>query len=265
MNTLACRSIAVAAAVAAVAGCPRPDAVALRSLTHESATARVLNVARRIERMGGVLKARLPGVSGMVASVDLDVALEPADRVSVAVRSFFDQPMQVLVTDGITVTVFDATSGAPIFFRGPVTERTLQKVLPLPLWPQELVEVILARPPLNARGRLLSVDESAGTYRLRLEAPGHGPIELTVRADDDAILEWRQSRRDGRPLLNVSYKDHRKVGDTLVAHAWTLTRLDVPDGEVIEVTVVDATFNGPAFPPEAFALEPPPGTPIHPL
>jgi hypothetical protein len=246
--------------------CPKPDVLQLRSLTSQSATARVLNVARRHERMAGVVKARLPGMQGMIVSADLDVALEPEARVSVAVRSFFDQPMQMLVTDGSTVTVFDATQGAPVFLRGPVSDRTLSRVLPLPLWPRELVEIMLARPPLDSRGRLMGVNEEAGTYEVRLESFGHGPIELVVRGQDDAILEWTQFKRDGRRLLHARYQDHRMVGEVALAQKWTLTRLDTPPGDpmgqAIEVIALDLEHNGKPFDDAAFQLDPPPGTPL---
>ena len=249
--------------VLALGGCPKPDTLALRSLTSEAATARVLNVARRHERLGGVIKARLPGVQGVVASVDLDVALEPEARASVAVRSFFDQPMQMLVTDGAVVTVFDATQGTPLFLRGPVSERTIQRVLPLPLAPRELVQIVLARPPLEARGRLLGVDEAQGTYALRLEAIGHAPIELVVRGVDDAIVEWTQYRRDGRPLLRARYADHRAdAAGVGLAHAWTLTRLDDAAGQAVELVAVDLDYNGPPFDDAVFRLEPPAGIPL---
>lgn len=253
---------AVLAALPLFVACPKPDALALRALTSEQATARVLNVARRHERMGGLVKARLPGIEGMVASVDLDVALEPPARVSVAVRSFFDQPMQVLVTDGREVTVFDATQGVPLFLRGPANERTLQRVLPLPLRPEELVQVMLARPPLDARGRLVSVDEDAGTYTVHLEAFGHGPVDVTARVQDDAIMVWRQHRKDGRALLEARYSDHRMVGDVALAHRFVLTRLDTPTHEAVEILATDLDYNGPPFEDVAFQLIPPPGVPV---
>ena len=248
--------------------CPRRTTFPqLEGLTDAQATARVLGAASTRQRMVGTIKAKLPGLQGVVMSADLDVAVEPPARLSVAVRSFFEQPMQMLVTDGQLVTVFDASQGEAVFMRGPVTARALTKVLPIPLWPHEVVQVFLARPPDDARGRLVGVDEDNGTYDVWLEAPGQAPCQVTVRAGDDAILAWQHFTRDGRPLLRVTYGDLRTIasttGDAVLPHAWTLT-LTEPKQTLLFVAT-DVTFNGEPLPDEAFRLEPPPGANVRPL
>ena len=138
--------------VAVAAGCPRPAPLpSLDGLTDEVAVRRARAGGERRARLVGTIKARLPGLEGVVASADLDVALQPRAMVSVAVRSFFEQPMQMLVTDGELVTVFDATQGQPVFFRGSADAATLARVLPLPLSPRETVAIFLARPPVEGR------------------------------------------------------------------------------------------------------------------
>ena len=171
----------------------------LEGLTDQQAPARVLAAAARRQRMVGTVKAKLPGLQGVVMSADLDVAVEPPAFLSVGVRSFFEQLMQMLVTDGEIVTIFDATQGEAVFLRGPVTASALSKVLPIPLWPHEVVQVFLARPADGARGRLVGVDEDKGTYDVWLEAPGNAPCQVTARATDDAIVKWQHFKRVAVP------------------------------------------------------------------
>lgn len=257
-------ALLMGALVCTSSACPhRATFPALRSLTDAQATARVHAAAARRQRMGGTVKAKLPGLQGVVMSADLDVALEPPARLSVAVRSFFEQPMQVLVTDGSVVTIFDASKGEAVFLRGPVTASALGKVLPIPLWPHEVVQVFLAHPPDNARGRLVGVDEDAGTYDLWLEAFGAAPCQVTVRASDDAIVRWQHFQRDGRPLLDVRYGDLRAVGDAVMPYAWTLTVTE--PRQTLLFIATDVIFNGAPLPDEAFRLEPPPGATVQPL
>lgn len=246
--------------------CPRgaglPD---LDSLTDEVAAKRARASGARRARLVGTLKARLPGLEGVVASADLDVALQPTGMMSVAVRSFFEQPMQMFVTDGEVVTIFDATQGQPVFLRGRADSASLARVLPLPLSPREAVAIFLARPPAEGPSRLVGVDEREGTYELWIESPDHGPCQLTVRATDDALLRWQAFRRDGRPLLDVRYGDLRASNGTVVPFSWHLRRLDVEPEQALNFSATDITWNGPPLPDDAFRLEPPPGTELRPL
>lgn len=247
-------------------GCPaRPALPDLSNLTDREAVARVHQAAARRARMVGTLKARLPGVEGMLMNATLDVAAEPPARLSVAVRSFFEQPMQVLVTDGDVLTLFDATQGTPVFRRGAVDARAVSLLLPVPLWPHEVVEVLLARPPPGARGRLVAVDEARGTFDVWLESAGGAPSRLTIRAIDDGVVRWQHFRKDGRPVVDVEYGDLRPVGNAVMPFAWTMKLLDREPAAALILTATDVIFNGPTLGDDAFRLDPPPGTPVLPL
>ncbi|MBI1946466.1 MAG: hypothetical protein HYS27_12265 [Deltaproteobacteria bacterium] len=262
------RLLAAAALLLGVAatGCPHGAPLPnLDGLTDQVAAARARAGGERRARMVGTLKARLPGIEGVVASADLDVALQPRGMLSVAVRSFFEQPMQMLVTDGEQVTVFDATGGQPAFFRGAADTATLSRVLPLPLSPREAVAIFLARPPVEGTARLVGVDREAGTFDLWFEPPDLGPCQVTVRAVDDALVRWRAFKRDGRPLLEVGYADLRPADGTVVPFAWHVRRLDVTPEQALDFSATDVTWNGPPLPADAFRLEPPPGTELLPL
>lgn len=256
--------------VVVLGGCvPRVPFPDLSTLSDAEATARVHRAAAQRERLVGTVKARLPGLEGVVMNATLDVAAEPPARLSVAVRSFFEQPMQMLVTDGAEVTIFDATQGAPVFRRGSVSAGAVSRILPIPLWPHEVVEVLLARPPAQARGRLVGVDEEKGTYDIWFEPLGDAPFQLTVRARDDAILRWQHFRKDGRPLLDVVYGDLRTVETAervaVMPAGWTLTLLDTEPAQTLIFSALDLEQNGPPLPADAFRLEPPANVPLLPL
>lgn len=267
-----CIALTVIAGALLMTACPHrvttlPE---LEGLTDAQATARIMNSAARRERMSGVVKAKLPGLQGVVMSATLDVAVEPAAKLSVAVRSFFEQPQQVLVTDGTLVTLYDATSGEPVFLRGPVSARAVAKVLPIPLLPDEVVALFLARPFAESRGRLIAVDHDKATYTVWLESPGHAPVQITARVGDDAIVRWQHFKRDGRPLLDVTYADHRSVTsergvEAIAPFAWTITLVDRTPPQALLFTASDVAFNGPPLPDDAFRLEPPPGVSVLPL
>ena len=74
----------------------------------------------------------------MTARQWIDVALESPARLHIAVRSFFEQPMQVFATDGATMTIFDSTHPeGPRFYRGAVTGHALSGLFPFCAAPPE--------------------------------------------------------------------------------------------------------------------------------
>jgi hypothetical protein len=253
-----------------VSGCAHaPRFPALATLTHADVAARLGTAARARRAVEGTARAALPGIGGAVLNATLDLAAAAPARLSVAVRSFFEVPAQVFVADGDVVTLYDASSGAPVFRRGPAHERALGRVLGVPLAPDDAVAVLLGRAPVDAdaalpaRVRLVGVDEDAGTYTASVERAGRGALRVTARVDDDAIVAWEVWRGDGRPLLRARCSDFVDVGG--VAFARRIAVEPVDGGPGVVLTMGQATWNPPSLPDTAFVLEPPPGTPIAPL
>jgi len=275
------RSVAVLPALVVVlvfalvaVGCPhRVAGVDVSTLTHESVRARLQQSAAHRSSMQGVIKARLPGLEGVVVNATIDVAGRAPGDLFVAVRSFFEVPQQVLVSrqnDGSgEVTLYDASSGAPHFFRGPATEKTLQRVLGVPLAPDDVVALLLARPPLDERPgwppprvRLIGVDEEAGTYTARIERAGRGPLVVTVDARNDTLLQATVARGDGRELVAAVFEAPRVVAGVVFAGRVKLTVIET--GQELVLEVQEATWNE-AIADEAFTLAPPDGMKLEPL
>ena len=267
--------IVAALAVGAVAcqhAVPLPEA---STLTDAGITARLSSSSQRRHRVDAVIKAGLPGPAGAVVSATVDVAAEAPRQLSVSVRSFFEVPTQILVANDDVVTLYDASSGTPRFSRGPANDKSLQRVLGVPLVPDDVVALILGRAPVDAREgwsapriKVLAVDANTGTYTASIERAGRGTLWWTARFSDDALVKLVAFAGDGRRLVEASCSDHRLVGEVAFAHSVRLRLVPASEGgafadssEVI-LTVRQATFNGPSLPPEAFVLEPPPGTAV---
>ncbi len=268
--------VVVVACFGVVVGCvhtvPLPEA---STLTDAGVLARLTSSAGKRQRVDAVIKAALPGLQGAVLSATVDVAAEAPRQLSVSVRSFFEVPTQILVANDDTVTLYDATSGAPRFSRGRANDKSLQRVLGVPLVPDDVVALILGRAPVAvvagrpaARVKVIGVDEHAGTYTASIERAGRGTIWWTARYADDALVELVAFAGDGRRLVHATCSDHHVTDGVPFAHTVRLRLVPeseggtVVDSAEVVLTVQQATFNGPPLPPEAFVLEPPPGMPL---
>lgn len=255
-----------------VPAAPLPE---VEALSDAQARARLLAGGARRERMDAVIKAALPGLQGVVVNATMDVAAVAPAQLSVSVRSFFEVPQQVLVADGATVTVYDATSGSPRFFQGPANALSLRRVLGLPLSPDDAVALVLGRAPLAPeregwpapRVRVIAVDVRAQTYTVAIERPGRGALHWTSRLADDALVGLSVFTGDGRPLVSATLSEHVDVDGIAFAHRIVVHLLDAvgAEGQDVVLRVVDGHFNGPPLPPEAFTLTPPAGVRVDPL
>ena len=251
-------------------GCPHHPALPdVSTLTDEQASARLHKSAERRRTLEGVVKARLPGLEGVVVNATLDVAVRAPADLSVAVRSFFDMPQQVLAAFNGEVVLYDATTGSPRFFKGPASDRTLARVLGLPLGPDDAAALLLGRAPLDARVgwppprlRLVSVDEDKALYTVQIDRPGRGAVVVTARATDDALVSAELFRGDGRKLVSARFEQLKDHEGTAFAHRIALVVKD--SGQELVLEVQEARFNQP-LDDTAFILVPPEGTPVAPL
>jgi len=257
---------------ACVPGAPLPI---VESISDPQARARLAATGARRERMDAIVKAALPGLQGVVVNATMDVAAVAPAQFSVSVRSFFEVPQQVLVADGSTVTIYDATSGSPRFYQGPANALSLRRVLGLPLSPEDAVALMLGRAPLSAeregwplpRVRVIAVDGASQTYTVSIERAGRGALHWTARLKDDALVGLVAFTGDGRPLVSATLTDHTDVDGIAFAQRIAVRLEDASgsDGQEVVLRVVDGHFNGPPLPPEAFTLTPPPGVRVDPL
>ncbi len=238
---------------------PWPQA---EGLTAEVARKRLLKDGERRERMGAFIKARMDGLVGLLAKADVDVIVEVPTRVHFSVRSFFEQPMVVFATDGVTATVLDGTNeGGPAFYKGPVTSSLLSTFLRTPVWPQEAVSLFLGIAPVaGAKAEQIAIDEDTGTYSLALR-PRRGDVSvITARLVDDALTKIETFGADGALRYRMTYSDFRPQDGVSIAHKWFFeATTDSGAVEGVHFVAEDAQFNGERFDDRAFALQIPPG------
>lgn len=262
-------SVAFLLLVALLAGCSRPTLPEIERLTSpEVARVRLEKEGARRERMSGHVKARMDGLQGLFASADLDVLIERPAKLHIAVRSFFEQPLLVLATDGVFLSGYDASSGSPVFLRDAVDGRTFERLVGLPIWPQDLVALFLGVPPAaGAEARQLAIDERARTYQVGLVEPQGYVSVVTARLEDDAMVRWQRYDRSGEPLFDVRYEDLKVREGVPFAHN---VRLELPGSsesspKAVRFEARDIEVNGAPFDPAAFEIPVPPGVTPRPL
>jgi hypothetical protein len=270
MNRSLSALVLVLVLVAAAGSCVTTPAPPPPDIDAERARALLADDAGRRERFEGVVKAALPGIEGAVVNATLDVAAQAPATLSVAVRSFFEVPQQILVASDGTVTLYDATSGSARFARGPATDQSLKNVLGLPLAPDDAVALLLGRAPLEPsrpgwpapRVRVLGVD--VDTFTVAIERVGRGAIHWQVRHGDGVVVAASFFTGDGRRVLDATITDRSPGEDGLAFPRRIVVTLQADSGRRGDVvlTVQDGRFNGPPLPAESFVLEPPPGIPL---
>ena len=243
--------------------CPRnspwPQA---KDLTAEKARLRLLKDSEHRERMGAFVKARMDGIVGVLAKVDVDLIVEVPTRVHFSVRSFFEQPLLVFATEGVTATVLDGTGkSGPVFYKGPVSSSLLSTFLRTPLWPAEVVSLFLGIAPVaGAKAEQMAIDDEKGTYSLALR-PRRGDVSVvTARLVDDALEKIEVYGSDGKLRYRMTYSDFRPVGELTFAHRWFFEAA-TPEGtlEGVHFAAEEVEFNGARFDDRAFALQIPDG------
>lgn len=256
-------------ALVALVGCPRPTLPEIERLTSpEVARVRLEKEGARRERLSGHVKARMDGIQGLFASADLDVLIERPAKLHIAVRSFFEQPMLVLATDGVFLSGYDATGGSPVFLKDAVDGRTFERLVGVEIWPQDLVALFLGVPPAaGADARQLAIDEKARTYQLGVVEPQGFVSVITARLEDDAMVRWQRYDASGSPLFDARYSDFEVRGGVPFAHT---VRLELPGAREgatrgVRFEAKDVEVNGAPFDPAAFRIPPPPGVTPRPL
>jgi outer membrane lipoprotein-sorting protein len=94
------------------------------------------------------------------------IAQRPA-QLRFETESFFEQPLSILVTDGMTFSAWDMEHGR--FFRGRASEKNIVRVIPVPMQGPDVTALLMGEPPLIPYARAaLAWDEAQWLYRLSL-------------------------------------------------------------------------------------------------
>lgn len=234
--------------------------------TPEEARLRLEKEGMRRLRMSGYLRARTTGLSGLLSAAEVDVVVETPAKVFLSIRSFFDQPMYVVATDGTRATAIDATGGQAVFLSGPATAHAFEALLGAELWPSEAVAVFLAiAPAAGADAQHIRYDHAAGHYTLWLREPSGRLSEVEARIVDDVLVSWVAYHADGKPAFAVKYPKLAERNAVMFPERWELTAQGASGARSLVFEAIDLELNGAAFAPDLFQLSAPPGAPTQPI
>jgi hypothetical protein len=238
----------------------------IKGLTPQTAVDRLAIECAKRDRVEGLLNAKLKGFKGLWANANIDVAAERPAQLHLAVRSFFDQPVQVMVTDGDMLSIYDASSsGGPRFYQGLLEGHGFDTLLPVPLNSGDIVSMLLGCAAIDQLPSDLQIDKWKGTYSITVMEPSGHQKMVTARLRDDVLLEAKIVDAQGKLLLRTLFEDHQLVQGVVFAHGWTITASTSRGGESFAIQGRDLQFNGPPLAPETFQFPPPTGFEILPL
>jgi outer membrane lipoprotein-sorting protein len=117
---------------------------------------------------------------------------------------FFGRPLSVLVSDGKEFSLYDAEKGE--FYRGPATEQSIDRFLPISVPPAQIVSMMLGDVPRSAGAEpRLTIDPGSGRYVLLLQSADTLQT-LEIGTEDLRILK---SSLGGRYNTTLTHSDYR--------------------------------------------------------
>ncbi len=185
---------------------------------------------------------------------------ERPGRLRVETLSPLEQPVDVMVTDGQRLSLL---SGGRLR-EGPATPENLARLIPLSLWPEELVDVLLGGVPKNGRYEARSLarhpDREDHWLLVLVDARGE-TMELTLEPSTRITTEIRVKAKDGQLRFSVRYDLHEPI-EGLPGELPRQIVFEMTDPE-LEVTIKlkELEVNVPIA-PTLFELAAPPGVPV---
>ena len=250
--------------VAGLAGCPRPAVRPpdTRPLpTAEAARKMVEDTSRGRKSLRALGRVTYFGEQGRVRLGFVEVVERPG-KFRFETLSPLEQPIDVMTSDGERLSLLREAR----LHEGPATPENVARLLPLPLRPSEIVDILLGGVPMSEAfvvGELEWADEPADHWRLWLTGPGGERGELLIDPARRVIVRATVRRADGTPRLVVGFDDFEDLaGGGPFPRS---VQIELP-GRDMEVTLklkeveVDVPID-----PSLFKLVPPPGVAVVPL
>jgi hypothetical protein len=267
------RPTLLAAALVALAGCPKP--MALRSYPPPSADELFAHVWTGHEALRSVrarAKADLPDERGGRVKIDLALLAQRPDRLRIAGENALAGPLMTLATDGQSYQLIDLRNGR--FSSGQVNPCSMSHLLRVALPPAAAVDVLLGSAPLlspaelsqqvgwdgrdGGREVLTLRDASGRSEVLYLQAAGRAwDLREAEGRDPSGQVVWRV-RHDGHadvPKIEGQPETVRLPKNTHIE--------DLQRRSDVRLRWRERELN-PALGPELFRLEQPPGLPVDP-
>jgi len=126
-----------------------------------------LATSRRHDTLQGVAKVRVQTAERSVSGTQV-LLVERPDRLRAEMLSPFGTPLLVVAADGRDLGVW--LPGENLYYSGSATPENLSRFTRLPLHAADLVDILLARPPVMAHRQLTAFSLPAGGWRVELSA-----------------------------------------------------------------------------------------------
>jgi len=169
-------------------------------------------------------------------------------------ESFFDQPLSILVTDGMQFSMWDMNKGR--FLVGQATPANISRVIPIPMDGPEVVGIMAGDPPLIAYAKSsLKWDDSEGQYLLRLS---NSQMEQEILIHPFRLRPSKViCKQDGKLYYSLVYEDWQ-TGDNQPAIP-TKMRFEMPAEDIKLIIKIRETEINPELADDLFKLHPPEG------
>jgi hypothetical protein len=221
---------------------PTPDAGALLKQVDElqSYTVQVKGSAR--------VAVKTPQGSGETGAF---IAARQPGQVHLELLNFFGTPTQVLVADGASFGLYQRDTGT--YYHGATSIESLERVLPLHLTPEELVDILLGRTP-RLPGAATSVvpDADAQAYRVVL-VQGERRQTLWIHPVSMRVM---RSVLEGPGGYQLVFENMQAVSG--LPFARKVTYSDATNTVVLRWSPEDVQLEG-TLEPALFRVSPPPG------
>jgi len=223
-------------------------------------------------RVKGTFKATRPGVEGVLGSADLDVVAQKPNQLLLAVRSFFEQPVQIIASDGAYVTVYDALSlEGPRYLRGPADEKALKRILPISLTPAEVVYLTLGA-LVPVEDEVLDVRTEGESVTLLLARPGGGRTRIVSDMGTPLLREQQLCRGDftldddvNQCAVHITWGEFADRAGLSFAQKVTVSARIKGKSQALVLDAKNVSYNGPPVDAALFVVAPPEGVEYLPL
>lgn len=244
------------ALLSACAPRPKVSGPALPPVATDDLLQQVKSCGTAIKTLRGLAKVRLTSRERTLSASQVLLASFP-DRLRAESLSPFGSPLMVMASNGQELEALLPGEGR--FLHGPASADNLRRFTRLPLRLEDLVGLLLYRPPLFPWEKAHGGDGEADRYRLFLDGPENRRQVFSF--DPAQRLTGAAYYYGSELLLEVDYGDFTPGNPRYPRQA----ELRLPAyGVEATIRFSEVTLNA-EIPPERFQLQPPPGAKVEEL
>ncbi|MBN4077437.1 DUF4292 domain-containing protein [Sulfobacillus acidophilus] len=239
-------------------GCPKRAQLKIpKFITTKSIINNLKNQGAKRTQMSGVLLAKQRGLKAILPGTTIDVIVQKPSSFYFSIRSFFEQPMQVLTSDSKQIYALDLTDlKNPQLWSYGVEEMSFFNILPIPLEADEIVNIFLGIAPLeNAEISQIYFDEYKHTYALLLTQEAGIVTKIVIDAANDTLLKLTKINAAGQVVYDITYSNFSEVKGINFAHKWFFHIANDKDEYDIILSAKNLSFNGKPLDDDVFKLE----------